>query len=122
MLKAGATREDAWAYLSDELDGRDDDAYRDTSSMTAERSCPVRCAHWADLPEGGCAFCADDASLTGYHRTEAEYPELRTLPTFSAAWYRTWRTLHEARYPALDPISRANLDMLVDLAEKREAS
>lgn len=59
--------------------------------------------------------------LEGFHRTEAEYPELQALPTFSAAWYRLWRELHLARYPNLDVSSRTNLDMFVERAERREA-
>lgn len=59
-------------------------------------------------------------ALPGYHRTEAEYPELQGLRTFSADWYRKWRELHTARYPDLDVSSRLNLDMFVDMAEARE--
>lgn len=62
------------------------------------------------------------STLTGYHHTEAEYPELRALPTFSAAWYRLWRDLHLVRYPDSDIATRANLDMFVDMAERREAA
>lgn len=59
-------------------------------------------------------------TLTGYHRTEAEFHELAELPTFSAAWYRRWQELHAARYPNADPATKANLAMFVDLAETRE--
>ncbi len=62
--------------------------------------------------------CEGAAPLSGYHRTEAEYPELRSLPTFSAAWYRKWRELHLERYPDVDLSTRENLDMLVERAER----
>jgi hypothetical protein len=54
-----------------------------------------------------------------YREIEAEFPELRTLPTFSAAWYRRWRDLHVARYQP-DPGTVRNLTMFIDLAEKAE--
>lgn len=62
----------------------------------------------------------DFTHLQGYWRTEAEYPELRDVKTFSAAWYARWRDLHVARFPDLDASSRSNLDMFVSIAEERE--
>ncbi len=59
-------------------------------------------------------------TLDGYHRTEAEFPELVELPTFGAAWHRRWRDLHLLKYPNADVSTRANLDMLVLMAETRE--
>jgi hypothetical protein len=64
-------------------------------------------------------FDAPD-DLTGYKRTEWEFPELSDLPTFSAAWYRRWRDLHLAKYPDLDQSSRDNFDMFIDRAERAE--
>lgn len=58
--------------------------------------------------------------LQGYWLTEAEFPELRDLSTFSADWYRKWRELHLGKYPEADVSTRANLDMFVDMAEARE--
>lgn len=63
---------------------------------------------------------SERTDLQGYWRTEAEYPELRDLPTFSAAWYRLWRDLHLERYPDVDRATRDNLAMFVELAEQRE--
>lgn len=55
-----------------------------------------------------------------FHRTEAEFPELRELRTFSPAWYRQWRALHLAKYPDVDQSTRNNFDMFVASAEQRE--
>ena len=51
-----------------------------------------------------------------YRDTEAEFPALRRLPTYNAAWYRLFRRLFLAKYPHTDPVTRDNLDMLVRLA------
>ncbi len=58
--------------------------------------------------------------MSDYRRTEAEYPELSGLRTFSAAWYRRWRELHLTKYPDVDQSTRDNLDMFVANAEERE--
>lgn len=64
---------------------------------------------------------APPPDLAGYKRIEWEYPHLRDLTTFSAEWYRAYRTAHLAKYPDVDLSSRLNLDMFVSLAEEREA-
>lgn len=62
------------------------------------------------------------SALDGYQRTEFEYPELRAVATFSAAWYRLWRDLHLARYPHVDRPTRDNFAMFIDMAERREGN
>lgn len=58
--------------------------------------------------------------MTTYHQIEAEYPELRGLPTWSAAWYKRYRDIHLAKYPNVDQGTRDNLAMFIDMAHQRE--
>lgn len=60
--------------------------------------------------------------MTSFKQTEAEFPELRDLPTFSAAWYARWRDLHLAKYPDVDQGTRDNLAMFVERAAEQERS
>lgn len=58
--------------------------------------------------------------MSDYRETEAEFPDLAELTTFSAAWYARWRDLHLAKYPDVDQVTRDNLNQFVRDAEKRE--
>lgn len=42
------------------------------------------------------------------------------VQTYSTEWYRRYRSWHYKTYPESDPTSRANLDMLVQIAEERD--
>lgn len=48
-------------------------------------------------------------------------PEWNDVVTLSAEWYRRFREWHRETYPDADKGTRGNLDMLVALAEDRQA-
>jgi hypothetical protein len=52
--------------------------------------------------------------------TYDEWPELRALEPWSAAFWAEYRRLMLAKYPGVDQCSRDNLDMFVRLAEAKE--
>ena len=45
-------------------------------------------------------------------------PPMTGVSTFSPEWYRAHRDHHLAVFPDVDDVTRANLDMLVDEAER----
>src|SRR5581483_6610950 len=47
-------------------------------------------------------------------------PVWLNIQTYSTEWYRRYRAWHLVRYPKSDAVTRANLDMLVDLAQERD--